>query len=78
MYWGRYLVGSERRLQKVVYWSATRFVLFAKWYKDDQIKDYEVGGPSGMYGGEEKFIQGFSGETLRYHLENLGVDWRMY
>jgi hypothetical protein len=37
-----------------------------------------MGRPSGMYSGKEKSIQGFGGETLRYHLENLGVDRRMY
>jgi hypothetical protein len=32
-----------------------------------------------MYGGQERCIQGFGGETLmeRDHLEDLGIDWRI-
>ena len=35
-------------------------MLLTKYYSDDKIKNTECG----MYGGEEKCIQGFSGEPL--------------
>jgi hypothetical protein len=31
----------------------------------DQIKEKEMGGSYGTYGGEEKCIQGFGGKTIR-------------
>jgi len=38
-----------------------------------------MGGACSTYGGEERFIQGFGGETLRErdHLEDPGVDGRI-
>jgi hypothetical protein len=32
-------------------------------YSGDQIKHYVMGGGCGIYGGEEKCVQGFGGET---------------
>ena len=34
-----------------------------KYYSDDQIKKNEMGRARGMYGGEERYIQGFGGKT---------------
>jgi hypothetical protein len=34
-----------------------------KYYSDDQFKKNEMGGTCNTYWGEERFIQGFDGET---------------
>jgi hypothetical protein len=38
-------------------------VLLTKYHSDDQVKKTEVGRTCGTYEGEERCIQGFSGET---------------
>jgi hypothetical protein len=38
-------------------------VLLTKYHSGDQVKKTEMGRTCGMYGGEERWIQGFSGET---------------
>ena len=40
-------------------WSA----LLTKYDTDDQIKKIEIGGACSTYGGEERSIQGYGGET---------------
>ena len=37
--------------------------IYHQYYQGEQIKENEMGGACSMYGGEEKCIQGFSGET---------------
>jgi hypothetical protein len=41
----------------------TRYSLLIVRYLDDQVKKTEMGRTCGAYGGEERCIQGFSGET---------------
>jgi hypothetical protein len=45
-------------------------------YCSSVIKKNSVDGASGVYGGEERYIQGFGGGNLREkdHLEELGID----
>jgi hypothetical protein len=38
-------------------------VLFIGYYSDDQVKKNEVGGACSTYGGGERCIQDFGGET---------------
>ena len=38
-------------------------MLITKHYSGDQIEKNEMGGACSMYGGEERCIQGFGGET---------------
>jgi hypothetical protein len=38
--------------------------LFTKYNSVDQIEKNEMGGACSSYGGEERYIQGFVGETL--------------
>jgi hypothetical protein len=38
-------------------------VIFTKHYKDDQIKEHEMGTACGTHGKEEKFTQDFGGKT---------------
>jgi hypothetical protein len=38
-------------------------VLLTKYHSGDEVKKTEMGRTCGTYGGEEKCIQGFSGET---------------
>jgi hypothetical protein len=44
-------------------WRASRYILPNEYYPGDQIKKNEMGGVCGTYGGPEKFMQGFGGET---------------
>jgi hypothetical protein len=37
--------------------------VLAKYHSGDQIKKNEIGGACGTYGGHERCIQGFGGET---------------
>jgi hypothetical protein len=48
-------------------------------YSADQLKKTEVGRTCGACRGEECYIQGFVGETLRegYHLKDPGVNLRI-
>ena len=39
------------------------FCIHTKYYSGDQIEANEKGGACSMYGGEERCIQGFGGET---------------
>ena len=48
--------GCNRRLEKTAQRGAAWFVLFTGYYLGDQIKDDEMGGARGTYGGEEKCI----------------------
>jgi hypothetical protein len=53
--------------------------VIAKYYSGDQIKN-EMGRACGMYGGEERCIQGIGGVgdvRERGHLEDTGVDVRI-
>ena len=45
----------------------------------DQIEKNEIGGACSMYGGEERCVQGFGGETWggRDHMEDPGVNGRI-
>ena len=49
------------------------FVIYilTKHYSGDQIEKNEIGGSLSTYGGEERCIQGFGGETLEKEA-NLG------
>jgi len=38
------------------------YLPLTKYYSGDQIEKNEMGGACGMYGGEERCIQGFGGE----------------
>jgi hypothetical protein len=38
-------------------------VLLTQYCTGDQIEKNEMGGAGSTYGGDERFIQGFSGET---------------
>jgi hypothetical protein len=38
-------------------------LLFTKYHSGDQVKKTKMGRTRGTYGGEERCIQGFSGET---------------
>jgi hypothetical protein len=38
-------------------------VLLAKYYSGDQVKKNEMSGAGGTYGAEERYIEGFGGET---------------
>jgi hypothetical protein len=40
-----------------------RCLLLTKYHSGDQVKKTEMGRTCGTYGGEERRIQGFSGET---------------
>jgi len=42
---------------------ALRSVLPSKYCSVDQIKSNEMGGTCGTYGGQERFMQDFGGET---------------
>ena len=37
--------------------------LYSTPYKGDEIKEDEMGGSCGTYGGQDRYIQGFCGET---------------
>ena len=37
--------------------------LFTKHYSGDQIEKNEIGGACSAYGGEERYLQGYGGET---------------
>jgi len=39
------------------------FILLTEYFLGDQIENIEMGGARGTYGGEERHIQGFGGET---------------
>jgi hypothetical protein len=54
-------------------------VFHTKYHSCKQVKKTEVGRTCGMYGGEERCIQGFSGGNLREggRLEASGVDERI-
>jgi hypothetical protein len=39
-------------------------VLLTKYYSVDQMKKNEMDGACGTYGGQERCLQGFGGETL--------------
>jgi hypothetical protein len=39
------------------------FVLLTKYHSGDKVKKTEMGRTCGTYGGEERCIQGFNGET---------------
>ena len=43
--------------------TALPFVLLTQYCASDKIKENEMGGACGTYGGEQKFVQGFGGET---------------
>ena len=40
-----------------------QFALLTKYWSGDQIKNNEMGGECGMYGGQERCIWGFGGVT---------------
>jgi hypothetical protein len=42
-----------------MYW----YIKFTKYHSGDEVKETEMGRTCGTYGGEERCIQGFSGET---------------
>jgi len=46
----------------IVFLNSTQHLLLTKYYSGDQTKN-EMGKGCSMYGGEEKCIQGFGGET---------------
>jgi hypothetical protein len=43
--------------------TASSIVNLAEYYSGDKIKENEMGGACGTYGEEERYIQGFDGET---------------
>ena len=49
------VTGNWRRLHMTI--------LFTKFYSGDQIQKNELGEACSMYVGEERYIQGFGGET---------------
>jgi hypothetical protein len=50
-------------VEKTAYQRALCSVLLTKYHSGDQVKKTEMGRTCGTYGGEERCIQGFSGET---------------
>jgi len=51
-----------------------RFLIaLTNYYRDDQIKNIEMGEVCGTYGGEQMYIQGFRGATRR-----KDATWRNY
>jgi len=42
-----------------------RFVLLAKYYYGDEMKEYEMGGECGTHGKEDKYIRRFWWENLK-------------
>jgi hypothetical protein len=53
------VTGEWRRLHN----RALCSVLLTKYHSGDQVKKTEMGRTCGTYGEEERYIQGFSGET---------------
>jgi hypothetical protein len=51
-------------------------LLLTKYYSGDIVKKNKMGGTCSMYGGQERWVQGFGGGKVRGrdHLEDLGVD----
>jgi hypothetical protein len=50
-------------MKRAAHWEASYLVLITKYYYSDQIKENEVGGACGTHGGEEKYIQDYSGRA---------------
>jgi hypothetical protein len=53
----------NRGLKETAQWGSWWSVLRTKYYLGDRIKKNEMGGACGTYGGEERCIQGYAGET---------------
>ena len=49
--------------QKVSLWRGSRSLILTEHSQGEQIKEVEMGGSRGTYGGKEKCIQGVGGET---------------
>jgi hypothetical protein len=52
-------------MEKTAWWEATRFVLLARYYPGDQTKHKKIGGTCGTHERQERYIEGFGGETCR-------------
>jgi hypothetical protein len=50
-------------VEKITKRGALYSVLLTKYYSGDQIKKNQMGRAHGMYGRQERCIQGFGGET---------------
>jgi hypothetical protein len=55
-----YKTGSSHNF---IFRTETKIVLLTKYHSGDKVKKTEMGRTCGTSGGEERCIQGFSGET---------------
>jgi len=80
--WGRCVDLRERKWQEkktFKQWRAVWSILLAKYYSGDQIRKDEMGRACGIYGGEEKCMQGRGVWNLkdRDHWKDLGLQGRI-
>jgi hypothetical protein len=54
---------GNRGVEKTTYQGALRSVNLTRYHLGYQIKNTEMGRACSMYGEEERYIQGFNGET---------------
>jgi hypothetical protein len=70
--------GKNRRLEKVTYRRASKFVLFTK-YENDKIKEEEIGGACSKQERDDKsiefFLENYGSRTLRGPVDLKGTEW---
>jgi hypothetical protein len=52
-----------KRFKVFLFSAVSEYLLLTKYHSGDQVKKTEMGRTCGTYGGEERCIQGFNGET---------------